>query len=110
MVIAYLGAACAAWAAMGSFCLRAAADQPQKLQQPRYWCWTIGGLAAAALALWLSWQASADLLALMAWLLQLGLAAAVFAMLLPFWRRACIWSIGAGGLLGLAASLALALS
>lgn len=99
MMIAYLGAACAAWAAMGSFCLVGPGA--------RRWSWTVTGVAAGALALWLTWQASADVLALMAWLLQLGLAGAVFVVLLPFWRRACLWSIAAGGLLGLGAALAL---
>lgn len=111
--LAYLGALCAAWAAMGGFCLRSSAVRtghgwaPLSRRSDILWRAAASALCAASLLLVL--QVDAVSFALILWFIQLAASGVLFALLLPFRTALCRRSLGVCALLALAAVIVLVL-
>ena len=111
--LAYIGALCAAWAAMGGFCLRSGAIRqaygwaPLSRRRDTAWAAAASALGAASLALVLCVDVAS--FALILWFILLASSGVVFAVLLPFRTETCRRSPGIAALLALAVGLAFVL-
>lgn len=107
--LAYIGALSAAWAAMGSFCLRSGAIRHAygwpPLSRRGDISWAVAASALCGASLLLVLRVDVASFALILWFILLASSGVVFAVLLPIWTRTCRRSVGVAALLALAVGL-----
>lgn len=107
--LAYIGALCAAWAAMGGFCLRSGAIRHAygwaPLSRRRDLAWVVAASVLCGASLVLVLRVDVASFALILWFVLLASSGVVFAVLLPFWTETCRRSLGLAALLALVVGL-----